>query len=151
MKLSKILFLTLVVMIAVTGVVTLSPTDTAEACLPCNCPVENPPINCYGDFTLFLHRTEGVEGFDIEVLLHSPDGDRERVIYLTAQELAKLPDDPEEHILIAEAPTIQLFKMDWGEYQINGGPYNEDKVYVTIFSADHGSRIEEYDFILERR
>jgi hypothetical protein len=141
----RILFAVLIVALTLAAIVIVSPANQADACLPCKCPVENPPINCYGPYTFFRHWVPG-NAFDIEILAHSPDGNRESVIYVTAAELAELPANPEQHMLVAESPNVYFFKLSYGDYQVNVRSVTEKKIYWAIISAADGHLIEEGDY-----
>jgi hypothetical protein len=145
MTLPKVLFPLFIVAMTLGAAIVFTPTGTAEACLPCKCPVENPPVNCYGPYSFFVHWVPG-NAFDIEIMAIDPNGNQERVIYLTAKELAALPAHPEQHMLIAEAPDLWLYKLSYGDYQVNAKSPTEKKVFFAIFSAADGNLIEEGDY-----
>jgi hypothetical protein len=144
----KLLFLTLLLLMVFTGYQVSQPQETAHACLPCTCPVPNPPVNCFGPYTVFLHRHES-GGFDLEILIHDGAGNRERVMYFTKAQLARIKPDPnpDTHILVRQAAGIYFFKLSWGDYQINVGPDAEKKIYWVIIDDENGSRVNEGDYV----
>ena len=56
-------------------------------------------------------------------------------LYISADELATLPDYPVENVLIASDGFITVYKLRTGEYQVNIGPLTDGKVHVLIFDA----------------
>ncbi len=147
MHLRKILFLTLTVAMLAAGIIALSPVKTADACLPCFCfndPIQ--PVNCYGKFSVFAIPRTDYPGFDIQILTLDARGNGRQVIYVTAEQLAKLPKNPEQHTLIAKWKTIELYKLTYGDYQVNVGPDEFNAVHVLIFSSGDAHRIEESGF-----
>jgi hypothetical protein len=74
------------------------------------------------------------------------------VVTLTAQELAALPETPEENTLIATGTEttywgeVNVYQLTTGELQVNVGPDAEGKVRVTIYDALPPTRIYGYEF-----
>lgn len=147
MKLQRIIFLALIATFLAVGVVALSPVKTADACLPCFCfddPIQ--PVNCYGKFSVFAIPRSDRPGFDIQILTLDRRGNGREVIYVTAEELAELPAHPEQHLLIAKWKDIELYKLTYGDYQVNVGPDEYNAVHVLIFHSIDAHRIEESGF-----
>lgn len=148
MRFRNLIFTALVIALAAVGVFALSPVETANACLPCDCPSPNPPVNCYGPYSLFVHRYQN-GGFDIEIMRNEQNGSRvdgRTVIYLTRRELAQLPAEPAQHTLVEQYFEIALYKLSYGDYQINVGPDEYGTVHVVIFDGENGLRLEETSF-----
>lgn len=144
MQLRKIIFLALVVSILALGIFALSPVKTANACLPCFCfndPIQ--PINCYGKYSVFAIPRADYPGFDIQILTLDAKGNGRQVIYVTAEALDRLPEKPEAHLLIAKWRNIYLYKLSYGDYQVNVGPNDEGNIDVLIFSSGDAHRIQE--------
>jgi hypothetical protein len=146
-RVAKLLFALCIVALALGGVIILTPTETAHACLPCNCPVENPPANCYGEYTLFLHRQPNGT-FDMEFL--TLDG--RLILYLKGSDLARIPN-PREYVLVGSGKIFPLnvFKLANGNYHINAGPGNEAKVFTVVIDGQNGARLEEFDRPAEKK
>lgn len=140
-RLNKWIFALCIVALAFAGVAIASPTQTAQACLPCNCLVENPPVNCYGEYTLFLHKYQNGT-FDLEFL--TLDG--RQILYLKATDLARIAVR-EDYVLVGQGKIFPLavFKLANGNFHINAGPGNEPKVFTVVVSGENGSRLEEFD------
>lgn len=143
----KFLFFALIATILAGGIIALSPVEAANACLPCYCfddPIQ--PINCYGKFSVFAIPRKDVPGYDIQILTLDKRGNGREVIYVTAEELAELPEHPEEHMLIAQWKDIALYKLTYGDYQVNVGPDEYNAVHVLIFRKGDAFRLVETGF-----
>ncbi len=59
------------------------------------------------------------------------------LLYISADELAALPDFPIENTLIASTTDgfVTAYKLTTGEYQVNVGPLTDGKVHVVIFDG----------------
>ncbi len=59
------------------------------------------------------------------------------LLYISADELAALPDFPIENTLIASTADgfVTAYKLTTGEYQVNVGPLTDSKVHVIIFDG----------------
>lgn len=82
-------------------------------------------------------------GFDIQILTLDAKGNGRQVIYVTAEALDRLPEKPEAHLLIAKWRNIYLYKLSYGDYQVNVGPNDEGNIDVLIFSSGDAHRIQE--------
>jgi len=130
------------------AVLALQPEDTANACLPCDCP-ENTTINCYGSFGIFIIEEE--DQCDIQILGVSDAGAEYEAMYLTGEELAELPETPEENLLVDEYYEYTFYKLTSGEYQVNVGPDAEGKVYVVNFVGCPATDVRESTFIADNQ
>jgi hypothetical protein len=89
-------------------------------------------------FTLFGVGLDGATGF--------------AVVTLPAEELAALPETPEENTLIATGTEttywgeVNVYQLTTGELQVNVGPDAEGKVRVTIYDAIPPTRVYGYEF-----
>lgn len=89
-------------------------------------------------FTLFGVGLDGTTGF--------------AVVTLSAEELAALPETPEENTLIATGTEatywgeVNVYQLTTGEIQVNVGPDAEGKVRVTIYDAIPPTRVYGYEF-----
>lgn len=124
------------------------PTDKAQACLPCDC-AQNSALNCYGGFHVNTIVNPKTETCAIEVLGIDGSGRGYKAIYVSARELAKLPEFPEENTLIEQYYEYALYKLTSGEYQVNVGPLEEKKVYVVIFNGCPATEVKESTYISE--
>lgn len=155
MKMRRLVYVFgLVAALVLVGVMTFQPEDTANACLPCDCP-ENTTINCYGSFGIFVieNEVEDEESgqsqtqCDIQILGVSDAGAEYEAMYLSADDLAELPESPEENILVEEYYEYAFYKLTSGEYQVNVGPDAENKVYVVNFAGCPVEDVRESTFI----
>ncbi len=128
------------------------PTETAFACLPCNC-TDHRSVNCFGPYALYTP-TENDETCSIDIWSVEADGQGKRAIKLKAADLAKLPDveDIENYVTVESAKNdfITLYKLDSGQFQINVGPDREGKVYVINFTGCPASDVTESTFVVEQ-
>ncbi|MBZ0319264.1 MAG: hypothetical protein K8L91_22810 [Anaerolineae bacterium] len=76
------------------------------------------------------------------------DLDGKPVLYVTADDLAALPDYPIENMLIASTSDgfISVYKLTTGEYQVNVGPLLDGKVHVVIFDGIPRTHTYGYTF-----
>lgn len=79
------------------------------------------------------------------------------VVSLTADDLAALPETPDENTLIAVGTEttywgdVNVYQLTTGEIQVNVGPDAEGKVRVTIYDAIPPTRVYGYEFnVLEQ-
>ncbi len=126
----------------------IMPARTAHACLPCACDF-NPTLNCHGTYAAYTHG-ETAEECEIEIGKISGRGYEELAISLTAEELAALPEFPEENMLIGEYYEIALYKLTSGEYQINAGPDVESKVNVLNWYGCPAENVRESNFTISQ-
>lgn len=149
-KVSFRVFMLLPVIALVGGIflaLLIAPTGIAQACLPCDCP-ENSALNCYGGFHLnTIVNSRGQCA--IEVLGFDGDGGYD-AIYVSPRELARLPEFPEENMLVEEYYEFALYKLTTGEFQLNVGPDLEGKVYVVNFVGCPATEVRESNFTVER-
>lgn len=131
--------------IAFTLLVLAVPTRQAQACLPCYCP-ENRSLNCFGDYAVYTNVDKN-DRCEILILDINPDdGSPTLAIRATARELAKLPETPEENILVDQFYEIALYKLTSGEYQVNVGPDAEYKVKVLRFAGCPATSVTEEEY-----
>ena len=121
------------------------PTGKAEACLPCYCDF-NPPLNCFGGYAAYTHG-DTPETCEIEIGKVGALGYDELAIWLTSAELAALPENPEQHMLVDQYYEIAMYKLTTGEFQINYGPDAEGKVYVLNFTGCPAQNIYESHYV----
>ena len=127
----------------------LIPARSAHACLPCACDF-NPTLNCFGTFAAYTHG-ETAEDCEIEVGKVSGRGYEELAIALTAEEIAELPEFPEENMQIGLYYEIALYKLTSGGYQINAGPDHENKINVLNWTGCPAENVVESNFTVERQ
>lgn len=108
----------------------LIPTQSAEACLPCDCP-DNTAVNCWGPYQLFTDSDEDGENCTIEVWLVAGDKG-ERAFRVTPREQSRLPlpEEMDENVVVEEVSGATLYWLMSGEYQLNVGPDGEGKVHT---------------------
>lgn len=79
---------------------------------------------------MYAMSDEGGFGLDVLIVDHLivPRG----AIFVSAAELDALPDNPARNILIATSPDglVRFYKLAGGEYQVNYGPDEDNKVFV---------------------
>jgi hypothetical protein len=112
------------------GVTVFAPSGESYACIPCACPVDNPPINCYGPYSVYtVTRSDNTCAIVVFALDENSNGIR--VISQSARRLALVPANPPQNVLLAKNDTykIYLYKLTSGEYQVNVGPDRESKVF----------------------
>lgn len=124
------------------------PTEKAQACLPCTCP-QNSALNCYGGFHVNTIVNPKTGTCAIEVLGVDAGGNGYDAIYVSARDLAKLPEFPEENTLIEQYYEYALYKLQNGEYQVNAGPFAENKVYVVNFVGCPATDVRESNYVAE--
>jgi hypothetical protein len=144
MRLTKIILMLLVALLALGALGIYTPQETAHACLPCDCPVPNPPLNCFGPYTLFLKRHSNGT-FDVEILAHDGNGNRRPWMFFSARQLAALPI-PTTNTLIQQRGPVAFYRLAGGDFQINVGPDAEKKIFVMIFDDQTGQRLAESDY-----
>jgi hypothetical protein len=128
----------------------LIPSDKTQACLPCTCK-ENSALNCYGGFHVNTIVNAKTGTCAIEVLGVDGRGRGYKAIYVTARELAKLPEFPEENTLIEQYYEYALYKLTSGEYQVNVGPMAENKVYVVTFTGCPATEVKETNYVASQQ
>lgn len=126
--------------------ITIPANDTANACLPCDCP-ENTTINCFGHFGIFILEGGRNNQCAIQILGTGPNGGEYEAIYLDSEAMSKLPERPEENLLIDSYYEYAMYKLTSGEYQVNVGPDAEGKVYVVNFRGCPATDVRESNFI----
>ena len=112
------------------SITVFAPNGESFACIPCACPVDNPPINCYGPYSVYtITRNDGTCAIVVFALDENSNGIR--VISQSARRLALVPANPPQNVLLAKNDTYQiyLYKLTSGEYQVNVGPDREAKVF----------------------
>ena len=122
------------------------PTQAVYACLPCYCP-HNRSLNCYGDYAVYTKMSKDGSSCYIQVLGVDRKGKPRLAITATADELAKLPDKPDQNTLIDQYYEFALYKLTSGEYQLNVGPDSEGKVFVIDFTGCPADHVYESTFI----
>lgn len=126
------------------------PSQTAYACLPCNCP-DHRSVNCFGPYALYTP-TEEDGSCAIDIWVIQPDGQGKRALEVTSDELAELPaaEDIESYILIDDALEgfISLYKLNTDRYQINVGPNAEAKVHTIDFIGCPADDVHEGTFVV---
>lgn len=125
----------------------LIPSENAHACLPCDCPT-NFSLNCFGPYAINTIG-DSAETCYIQVLKVDGEAQGEFAFEVDAKTLQSLPERPEENTLIESYYEIQLYKLTSGEYQINAGPYFENKVYVLNFRNCPAEQVRESNFTAE--
>jgi hypothetical protein len=146
MLLRKLVSVSVVLVSAITLILTALPQQVAYACLPCACH-KNTSVNCYGDYALYTKKHKSGK-CDIEVLGIDPKTAQPRAALLVKDStLAKLPDKPETNTLIASYYEFALYKLTTGEYQLNVGPDFEKKVHVIIWTGCPATHPYESSFI----
>lgn len=125
----------------------LLPSQVAQACLPCDCPTDR-SLNCFGRFGVYTP-VEKDGSCSILILDIDDDGRSSFALRRTAKQLAKLPEQPEENVLVGEYYEIALYKLTSGEYQVNVGPDQEGKVFVLNFSGCPAENVYESTFFAE--
>ncbi len=106
------------------------------------------PYNSSGDLWRLTPVQEAGNQFGLSIWRIDNNGKGYEAIYVTADELASLPDFPMENFLIDFTLDryIQLYKLTSGEYQINIGPDIEGKVMEYIFIGIPPTKIYRREF-----
>lgn len=124
------------------------PTETAYACLPCDCP-DNTSVNCWGPYQLYTDPDDDGQCF-IDVWLIE-NGQGVDSLTVTAEDIADLPEpeDIDGYILVDDAHNgyISLYKLQTGEFQLNVGPDAESKVHVITWTGCPADDVHESTFI----
>jgi hypothetical protein len=83
----------------------------------------------------------------INIVSFGADGKSVASLDISALELADLPVQPEENILISQTEDrfAQLYKLTTGEYQANIGPDSEGKIFVYVFTVDPPECVSRYE------
>lgn len=143
--LRKLVSLGVASVIALTLLALAVPTQQAQACLPCYCP-QNRSLNCFGDYAVYTNVDKN-DRCEILILDINPDDGRPTLaIRVTARQLAKLPENPEENLLVDQYYEIALYKLTTGEFQVNVGPDAEYKVKVLRFTGCPATSVTEEEF-----
>jgi len=146
MLLRKLAPISVVLVTAITFILTALPQEVAFACRPCVCPT-NTSVNCQGDYALYT-KVQKNGTCNIEVLgIDRKTAKPRKALYVTAKTLAKLPDNPETNTLIATYYEFNLYKLTTGEYQLNVGPDEEKKVKVIIWRGCPAENPQESEFV----
>ena len=135
-----------VIVLVAGAVLFLMPTNKAQACLPCYCDF-NPTLNCFGKYAAYTHG-ETIEECRLEIAKVNERGYDELAISLTSEDLAALPETPEQNMLVDQYYEIALYKLTSGEFQINAGPDAEGKVYVLNFRGCPAQDVRESHFVI---
>ena len=144
-----VLIFSLVAMLFGVALVAL-PTDTAYACLPCDCP-DNTSVNCFGPYQLYTDPDDDGECFiDIWII---EEGQGVQALTVSAEDLAELPeaeDIEEGYVLIDDAYNgyLTLYKLQTGEFQLNVGPDVEGKVHFITWTGCPAEETYESTFVL---
>jgi hypothetical protein len=148
MPVSKLIRLLVTLATATAGALLLAfsllPSNEVKACLPCDCDF-NPTLNCFGPYAAYTHSLPD-NTCRLEIAKVNELGYDKLAISLTSAELAKLPETPEENLLVDEYYEIALYKLTSGEYQINVGPDADGKVYVLNFNNCPAENVRESNF-----
>ena len=77
-----------------------------------------------------------------------PDGDTAVGVTISAEDIANLPDNPEEAIEVAQTEDefVTIYKLPTNELQANIGPDAEGKIFVYIFDNDPLVCITRYEY-----
>jgi hypothetical protein len=124
----------------------------ADACNPCDCP-DDGRVNCQGieQYGVYTRDTTQDETCEIDVYRVVNDaGKGELAFRVTEDDLADLPERPEENTLIDEDYEIALYLLTSGEFQVNAGPYAEGKVYTVVFKGCPAEKVREESFFVEQ-
>lgn len=140
----RLMLVPLAVVLLVVITAATVPTETAQACLPCNCP-KNPSLNCFGPYVVFTPTTSS--GCSILVMAVDNNGKGRDVIRVGSKDLAALPAKPEKNTLIASKSIYALYKLTTGEYQVNVGPDAENKVHVARWAGCPAGNVTEETFV----
>lgn len=81
---------------------------------------------------LVLYRVDG----GVEVLRANAEDGWDLVLGLTADDLASVTAEPDEHLLVATGDNLALYRLTTGEWQFSYGPTVEGSVRVYVFEAD---------------
>ncbi len=123
------------------------PNTTAKACNPCDCP-DDRRINCQGIqfYGIYTYERGGVCYIDAYRMQANGSPGR-RAWRLTSTELARLPENPVQNTLIKSADAIFLYQLTTGELQVNAGPAEDGKIYVTIWRGCPAGERTEQSFV----
>ena len=128
---------------------TLIPSGTAFACLPCDCP-DNTSVNCFGPYQLYTD-DDPEEGCSIDIWIIE-EGQGKQAIEVTADDIADLPEAEEidGYVLVDDAYNgyVSLYKLQSGEYQLNVGPDVEGKVHVIAWTGCPAEDPHESTYVL---
>lgn len=126
---------------------TVLPTSTAHACLPCNC-VDNTSINCWGPYQVYTDDDADGQCFISIWVVDSVQG--REALSVTAEEIAALPaaETIDKYMLVGDALNgyVSLYKLQNGQFQVNVGPDGEGKVYVTNWTGCPADDIHEDNY-----
>lgn len=88
------------------------------------------------------------EDGSIAIISLGADGLSTSGLTLTADDLAALPEAPDEAVVVAstEDNYITLYKLPSGELQANIGPDAEGKIFVYVFEAPPLVCVSRYEF-----
>ena len=128
-------------------VISALPNSTAQACNPCDCP-DDRRINCQGIQFYGIYTYERGNVCYIDAYRMQDNGSPGRRAWrLTSTDLARLPEAPEENTLIKSGDAIFLYQLTTGELQVNAGPAEDGKIYVTIWRGCPASERTEQSFV----
>ncbi|MCL4247664.1 MAG: hypothetical protein KJ065_05915 [Anaerolineae bacterium] len=126
---------------------TAAPSGTAEACNPCDCPSDK-RINCQGIQFYGIYTYERGDVCYIDAYRMQSNGSPGRRAWrVTSRDLADLPEAPEENTLITSGDAIFLYQLTTGELQVNAGPAEDGKIYVTIWQGCPADQRTESSFV----
>jgi hypothetical protein len=124
------------------------PTGTAYACLPCACP-DNTSINCWGPYQIYTDPDES-GNCTISIWIVEADGQGKETLTLTAEDITELPaaEAIDKYVLLDDALNgyVSLYKLQNGQFQVNVGPDGEGKVYVTNWTGCPAEDVHEDNF-----
>jgi len=123
------------------------PSGTAEACNPCDCPGDR-RINCQGIqfYGVYTYERAGVCYIDA-YRMQSNGSPGRRAWRVTSNDLAELSEAPTSNTLITSGDAIFLYQLTSGELQVNAGPAEDGKIYVTIWRGCPAEERTETSFV----
>lgn len=130
---------------------TVSTAEAAPmACNPCVCETDR-RVNCLGHefFAIYTRVDPVTEACSIDAWRIHGNGEQVRVWRLTARQLARIEDEPEENTLIIEGEGIALYRLTSGEFLVNAGPAAENKVFTVIFENCPAEDVREETWVAE--
>jgi hypothetical protein len=141
-------FLAFVVCAAGLTALTLTSADTAQACNPCECENDR-RHNCMGGQFYAVYTKGTPTGCLFEVYSIAPNGTGRRQLRFTERDLARFPAKAQNYLVATgRDKRFALYRLASGEWQVNAGPDEENKVYVTIIRDCPASAVREEVFIM---
>jgi hypothetical protein len=137
-KIRAVVFALLMVVMPLlaTTFVLATPSETAYACNPCDCPDDN-RVNCQGidEYGVYTRTTTSGSCY-IDVYLIDGNGRSRRAFRATAAEIDAVPETPAQNTVIDQYFEVALYRLTSGEFQVNYGPSRQDgKVYELIWTG----------------